>query len=480
MAVNRVKTGLKLIWVWIHRTSRWIIALIHYLEMHYPRLLSLVKVAIVFTLFFIVCYGRLDPDFGWALQAGSYFRVHGIPAHDIFTYTARNFRWIDHEWGSDVLISYLYQYGYLVLALFFAGLWTLALMINAWRVRFIFLLMGLAAMLPYAEIRPTVLTVVGLGIVLRLLAAQKVTKTILWLPLIFVIWANLHGGFVLGLAVLLYFAAIRKSKPLILMFLLCVPITFINPYGPRLYVEIFRTLTDWSLHFQTDGMAVAALQYSVLPLIILWSAGFWLFAREKIINWVGVGPLLLFASLAATRNVPLFTVAATPELDNYYTQAKSLFPKHPPKQAQRLYSGFVIAVVGVTLYFIGSSVIPSANRDAGYPVSAVAYLKVHPCSGNLFNDFNYGGYLIWQLPDQPVYIDGRMPSWRNSAGQKYLDIYDQVISNPATQQQQFSKYNISCVLLSKSSFNNQLLNRLQKSDWKTAVQADGSELLLKP
>jgi hypothetical protein len=456
------------------------VALLRYLQANHPRLLLLAKVAFVFVLFFIVCYGRLDPDFGWALHAGNYFRAHGIPTHDIFTYTARNFRWIDHEWGSDVLISYLYQHGYLVVSLFFAGLWTLGLMINAWRVRFIFLLMALAAMLPYADIRPTVLTVVGLAIILRLLTAKNVSKTIFWLPLLFLLWANLHGGFVLGLAILLYFAVIRKSKPLLLMFLLCVPITFINPYGPRLYVEIFRTLTDLSLHFQTDGMAIVALQYSVLPLIVLWGAGFWLFGRQKLINWIGVGPLLLLASLAATRNVPLFTVAATPELNNYFTQTKSLFPEHPTKEAQRLYTGLALAVVGITIFFIVGFAIPSANRDAGYPVSAAAYLKAHPCSGNLFNDFNYGGYLIWQLPSQPVYIDGRMPSWRNSAGQKYIDIYDQVISNQTTRQKQFSKYHISCVLLSKSSFNNQLLDSLQKSGWKTAIQTGGSELLLKP
>jgi len=458
-----------------------LVTYLRHLAINHPNLLSLVKALIVFIIFFIVCFGRFDPDFGWHLMSGNYFRAHGIPAHDIFTYTAHNFRWIDHEWGNDVLMSYLYQvHGYLILALFFAGLWTLGLMINAWRARFVILLIAVAAMLPYIIIRPTAWDVVGLAIFFRILSAKKLGKAILWLPLLLLIWVNLHGGFIIGLAVLLYFAIIRKSKPLLLMFLLCIPVTFINPYGIRLYVEIFRTLTDWSLHHETGGMSMFNLSYPAWALVVLWCAGFWLFAKKKLVNWIGLSPLLLAGSLVATRNIPLFAVVATSELNYYCTQAKDLLPKQLPKLAKNVLRIIVIVIIGLLIAFFLYRAHPTTNREANYPVAAVAYLKTHQCNGNLFNDFNYGGYLIWQLPEYPVFIDGRMPSWRNAEGVKYLDIYSNVIQNSTTRKNIFRQYDIACALFENNAVFKEFIGQLKAAGWKTPITANGSVLLVSP
>ena len=94
--------------------------------LHRPKVNLCLKIILVFIGFFLIAWVRIDPDFGWHLQAGNYIRAHGIPSHDIFTYTARNFHWIDHEWGNDVIVSLLYGVGgYNLLAVVFAGLWLL-------------------------------------------------------------------------------------------------------------------------------------------------------------------------------------------------------------------------------------------------------------------------------------------------------------------------------------------------------------------
>src|SRR4051812_10798096 len=67
--------------------------------------------AALFAVIFAAFAVRLDPDFGWHLQSGRYILAHGIPAHDIFTYTASNFAWINHEWLSDLLIVGLVALG---------------------------------------------------------------------------------------------------------------------------------------------------------------------------------------------------------------------------------------------------------------------------------------------------------------------------------------------------------------------------------
>ena len=58
------------------------------------------------------------------------------------------------------------------------------------------------------------------------------------------------------------------------------------------------------------------------------------------------------------------------------------------------------------------------NEDAFYPRQAVAFLKTHPSSGNLCSTYNWGGYLIWKLPEKKVCIDGRMPSWKQKSSPK--------------------------------------------------------------
>lgn len=444
----------------------------------HPNWWSIGKASVVFMLFFSMCYGRLDPDFGWHLQAGNYFRAHGIPSHDVFSYTAPNFPWVDHEWGSDVLISYLYQFGgYILLALVFAGLWTFGLMLNAWRARFLFLLIAVAAMSTIVDIRPIVWTIVGLAIVLRILLMKKPGKAVLWIPIVFLVWANLHGSFILGLAVLFYFAIIRKDKLLFLVFLLCIPITFINPYGPKLYVEIFRVLFDWQMHFQTKGMAIFSIPSSAWPLIILWGTGFWIHARKKFVNWIGVVPVLLVASLYAVRNLFIFAALAAPELDNYYTRTKLLFPKFLPRAAKNILRTITVALVGLVIVFLYQNALPSSDREATYPVAEVSYLKAHQCKGNLFNDFDWGGYLIWKLPGNKVFIDGRMQAWSNPAGVNYFDIYQRVFSDSSFRNMTFKQYNITCALVDSSST---LVKQLETLGWQAQVKTNYAILLTAP
>lgn len=438
------------------------------------------KISLVFMAFFLVSWTHLDPDFGWHLQAGNYIRIHGMPTHDVFTYTARSFHWIDHEWGNDVIVSLLYGWGgYGLLAIIFAGLWTAALFVRGTRTRLLVLFLAVAALSPYAGIRPIAWTALFLALTLEIIVSCS--RRLIWaMPIMFIFWANLHGGFIVGLAVLAYFAIRKHQKILAIVLALSILATFINPYGPSLYVEIARTTFDGSLHFEIAEWAIFSVPLASAAFVCFWGAGFWLYRRKRLTNWLDVGPIMLAAGLSATRNIPLFVVATVNDLDNFYEDVKSQLPKELDHSRKMMLWVFGLIVAGWLVYLLVATFLPWPQRDASYPVQAVAYLQAHPCNGHIFNDYDYGGYLIWQLPSQQVYIDGRMPSWRNNKGQKYLDIYNDVINNKSTQKKQFSEYNIKCVLLSRGGSNNQLLGRLQKSGWRIAVRTSGSELLLSP
>jgi hypothetical protein len=140
-------------------------------------------------------------------------------------------------------------------------------------------------------------------------------------------------------------------------------------------------------------------------------------------------------------------------------------------------SFIILAFVGGTIY--GLRPFLPTNKQS-YPIQAVAYLSAHPCAGNLFNAYDYGGYLIWKLPSEPVYIDGRMPSWRNSNGVKYLATYDNIISKQRVQQAQFDKYNIRCAVVMNNFGFTKLIQDLKHNHWRQVVQANQSVLLIAP
>jgi hypothetical protein len=440
----------------------------------------LLTFGVLFIMFWPFVFGRLDFDFGWHLQTGNYIRAHGVPAHDIYTYTARSYRWVDHEWGNDVILSFLYGLGgYGLASALFTTLWSSALLIaGGFRARLFVLVAATAAILPYVGIRPVAWTAFFLAVVLSILRSPR--RRLRWyLPVLFLFWANVHAGFIAGLAIVAYFAIRERRKAAAYQLLLCFLVTFVNPYGPRLYGEIFRTLLDSKLHTQIIEWHYLTVPITAALFILLWLTGFWMFDRKRWQGWLGVSPLFFLAMLSANRNLPLFVVAATRELDTYLGLALRAIPKKLDWRRRGMLYLLTSLLVGGLIYTLYITFLPwQGNREAGYPKQAVAYLKIHRCPGNLFNSYDYGGYLIWKLPSQSIYIDGRMPTW-----QPYMDRYEAIAHDPAAHYpQEFRRYNIRCALITQASTPKgaALFKLLQKAHWRTAVQANGSTLLLAP
>ncbi len=451
----------------------------------HPKLIIFGKFATIYSLFFTICYHRLDNDFGWHLVSGDYIRRSWIPDHDLFTYTAKSFEWINHEWGSDVILSLIHgATGYMGLSIFYAALWTMAFLVSGAKTRFFTLVIAAWAVTPYVGVRPIAWTVLLFALMLKIVQSKKDWQKLLILPLV-LFWANLHGGFVVGLALIVYFAIKNRDKFLWYIFPACLLVTFINPYGPSVYEEIARTLFDSSLHRQVTEWGYVNIFSSSIPYVALWAAGFWFFSRHKLHNWLGLGPLLLLSSMSATRNLPLFVIATYNELDRYLEKFSKELPDNTSRKIELaktiLLSLLAISVVGWLVFTNKDIFTPWLNNDHdATPVAAVTYLKTHNCKGNLFADYDLGGYLIWKLPGQPLYIDGRMPSWQDENGKKYLDRYMDILKDSKAREKEFTKYNIKCVLMRRNSATNEIIASLNKIGWRTVVSANGSSLLVAP
>ena len=439
-----------------------------------PLAFRIAMALVVFLMFFLTSWGRLDPDFGWHLITGRYILAHGIPYHDVYTYTARGYKWVDHEWGNDVIQALIYKAGgYLLSALLFAAIWTVGILVIGWKTRPWLPIIAAFGVQPYAGIRPIAWTFLFLAIVFKI-ARSNDRRWRYILPILFLFWANLHAGFVAGLAVLLYFSIMGLDLGLGIVLLASIAVTFINPYGYRLYLEIAHTIFDPAIHSQIIEWARFLIPPQTWPYVVLWAVGFIFYARNNLRRWIEPGPILFATALAASRNFPLFIVATQKETSD---NIGKLIPKvpRPNKAAKFVLSLALILAITTLSYSVYTEYYHTNNRLYDYPTKAVAYLKKNRdvCPGNLFNDYTYGGYLIWKLPEYPVFIDGRMVTWT-----PYMNMYLRIIEHPQTYRKTFKLYDINCALLSdKREYN--MINVLEKNKWKPIIVNNESTLLIR-
>jgi len=448
----------------VGRFSRWN----GYLKTH-MQVRFWLSVSIVFALFWVVCFKRLDPDFGWHLRAGQYILSHhAVPGRNLYSYTAPDFRWIDHEWGNDVVTAWLYaRGGYAILATLFAGLWTAGLALFARRVRFHVMLIAAVAFLPYIGVRPLAWTALLFALLLVTLDSKD-KKYRQWLPLLFILWANIHAGFVAGLAVIAYYFLRERRRSTLVLLVACAAATLVNAYGIRIYEEVLRTIFDPALHKEINEWHSFSFEHQSWLFVFLWATGSLIFLRDRIIS---LSRLLLLTALSASRNLPLFVISALPELDDMIDRAQVEMPKKLDGLKLLILSVFVGSVLLTTYGMVSINVDNglASSRESGYPVAEIKYLRQHACQGNLFNSYDAGGYLIWKLPNQRVYIDGRMPTWH-----PYMDNYEKLAQNPAKYYQpEFKKYDIHCALVDSSKF----VRVLSQANWQTVSQGDGWTLL---
>lgn len=430
---------------------------------------------LVFILFLIKALGTLDPDFGWHLQSGRYILEHGIPTHDIFTYTVRDFPWIHHEWLADVLSASIYQVGgYWLLGFVFASLWTTSVwLVSRKNPLPIVTLIATCVMLSFSGVRAMTWTVFFCAILHILLHRRG--RAWRWIPLLMLFWANMHGGFVLGLAYIAWRFFKEHSFILAGVMITSVLVTFITPYGPGMYLEVWRTLVDSDLHTNIQEWSSFALTIPAITVV-----GIWVGVRAMTVSpwWraiVSFETLLLIASFSSIRSLPLFCLFALGWLSITFKKMK--INRSAVSKLLRPINGLISIVAVVFVLVMVTGVYDAlkgvkVDPESSQPQKIIQALRDRPCEGAVFNSYNIGGYFIWKLPNTPVYIDGRMPSWEHD-GKKYMNIYKDVLTNSNVQKREFSIHNIKCVVMEERS---DIIKRLQHDGWRHEITDRGYTL----
>lgn len=442
---------------------------------------KLILLSVFLAIFVLFLIPPTDPDLFWHLRYGEEILKKGFPYTDQFSFTFPGYLWADSYWLSEVLIYYLIaKTGFLLPVLFFAFLGAgtflavgLGSSIEKTDVRAVSLAAFLGAIVawPIIGVRVQTISLVLLGltfIFLHQFWLKKRPKLILFLPLIFIFWANLHAGFMLGLILIWLFwltelirfiishqlyKPIRRSilsfnlkitsvitpqldyhqlKRLLGINILASVVTLINPYGFFLWQTIFNDAGSVKIkNLISEWLAPNPhSEFGLIFFLFIFGLVILSFLAGKKIHPTRFVILLAFSLLAlsAVRHISVFALTAVPLLAEYISD---LFRERlKAKYSGLVLISFFILFAAATVYQIFPKTYKATRSvkdlaEAGnYPYEAVEYLKNHPPK-RMFNEYGWGGYLIWQLPSNRTFIDGRMPGWKQD-GREILDDYQKI------------------------------------------------------
>lgn len=432
----------------------------------------LVVLFLLFIVISTISFISLDPDFGWHLTMGNLILTKGIPTHDPFSYTMPSYTFIDHEWLANVFMAWLYGMGgkllsTIVFSLFVIGALALCLL-RVTKVTFssfVLLFLATVGILPFTGVRPQEITWMLFSGFLVVLLDDKYWQKWKWLlPPLLLFWVNIHGGFGVGVVSVFLAVSIRTwvEKKLnwenLCVLFLCVFVTFFNPYGVRIWYEVWMQLSDSKLHWSIGEWAPLLIYFNtVLFLFMVLSFAFFLKFRKQYSLLEQVFYIVfLLAALSSARHAPLFVFVSLPlTIRGVGYLRKEAYSLPHGKKRFLLVSRLFLGLAGVCLlvqtdiqYYTTKTLVESSF----YPKKALQYLYTHPTKGNMFSDYNWGGYLIWQYPGKKVFADGRMPSWRRSSAPQgessyaFVD-YQKTLDGTIPFIKTAQKYSIDTVLL---------------------------------
>lgn len=434
----------------------------------------------LFLIFFIGLKAPTDPDFGWHLRNGwEILANRSIPHFDPYSFSMSDFPWLCFSWLSDFFVALCQKlFGLFGLSMFFSLITAAAFFLAARAYQskisyqIIIAMLGIILSVSVMGIRDQMWSILGLAVLIFILVIWRKnpqSKIIWWLPFLFLLWTNLHSAFAIGLGTLLVFflTELTQKKPLtktlFFVFILSCLATFINPYGPRIYKEIWITFIDFSGRSQIiEWQPLFYVGLNIfLPTIIfglsLLAAQF--FARKRDFTLITLSILFFIFALLAWRNLPLFFIASSPlavlTLENYAGKNLLDLIKMP----------LTILAIFVLTFYVGWHNIkevwtldtnPQAlAKEANFPYGAVKFLASNhlPLStDHLFNEYNWGGYLLWQLPNIKVFIDGRMTHWQLPGRHIFAEYQTlQAAKNLAVANSLIKKYDLNLALIRPAS-----------------------------
>ena len=408
-----------------------------------------------------------DPDLGWHLRTAQWIVQHrAFPRADPFSRITLGHPWQAYSWLFELILLKAYNWlnldGILVfvaamMTLIAAVLYRMIARLQAdFTIRAVLVLAVIGSLEPLCTPRPWLFTIFFFLLEMDILMQTRRDgsgRRLLLLPFLFVVWANVHVQFLDGLIVL----GAAACEPLLGRFWkletrcasvwalwgtlgACVVATFLNPYGPAVYQSVwtlgsqegvlntvsemqampFRSLPDYLVLFLALAAAGVLFRYRRLPPFETL-----MLAMAAILSFRSQRDLWVMAITAGT-----ILAAGIPARARSVAQVR--FPLWAWASGAALSAAVMLA--SVLSLRVDNQHLQSLLAEK-MPVEAVAVMKERHYSGPLFNPYNWGGFLIWDL-QEPVSIDGRAGLYGDAALDRSRDTWSgkpEWASDPALQ-----------------------------------------------
>ena len=409
----------------------------------------------------LACLSPVHNDTWWHLAYGREMAERGGFAQvDWFSHTAEGRPFPNHQWLGERALYAAFALGGLPLVTAFCACLLTTAWILCWRLsrgplldRLLVLSACVAGSTLVWSIRPQVFTIVLLPTMVMLLVRRRLTLV----PLVILLWSNLHGGVLLGLLAIGMFAVVSTiyERRAVVAHLLClvasVAATILTPLGLDYWPEIVRSLQrsqiNRLLEWQAPALPPAQFFFwaAAAALVALTAARWrWLSSStERAV--VATALLLLPVAARSLRNVAPFMMLAGPALTLLLDTGAR---KDGTSDSRRsVGGGIAVAVTAVlALLLVGRAWIAPWQRLGWEPVSPGAARAIRSCPGPLYNTYADGGPIIWFVPGRMVFLDSRQDQFPVALVREAT-----AVENGADPRPLLDRYGIRCAALPPTS-----------------------------
>lgn len=386
----------------------------------------------------------------WILQN------HAIPRTGLFSQFSAS-PWIDSSWLYDAVCGAVYRALGLravpvLLMVFKVAVAGVSFLLAGGRRNFwaaVVLCVWAQLSLPFLQPLPNVISICFFGLALywMLEASQKNELAHLpWLPLLFWLWANLDAQLVLGLALVAIFllaeiaeratarlgigrAGLKKISLLHLVAVgtACLIATLLTPYSIHLIPAGVQSEYSLVLFKNFDYMAAMSFrqpQHFAL-ILLLFSACLGL-GRRRSHDLFKILLLMLWAILAFrvqrdSWTIVLPAVAILGEAIAKDRDESGASEQGWPKKRYLYVSAGVAILLTLAFFFLPDTQALQTRLERVFPVKACEYIQNSHLPGPIFNDYRWGGYLMWKLPEYPVAMDERLSLYGDEFSRAYFE-----------------------------------------------------------
>jgi hypothetical protein len=378
-----------------------------------------------------------DGDLWAKLSLGAHVWLRGcLPQHDLFAFTPTLPEYIDHEWGAGAIFFGVLKFfgpeGLMALKILLAfGALAAALAAGRrlganWNALLVLAIPAAACLVPgYGPvIRSHAFTFCLFAVTLFLLENIRAGKSgaAFALPVVMLLWANLHGGCVVGLGTISVYTAFallqrKHFKPTLSALVASFAVTLLNPHGAEFWTVLLPAIlhprariAEWQPLplFANDPFLAFRLLF-LLALVVVAVA--WRRTEKK--SWPGLVMLVLTAVLGwrGRRHAPFFAVTTLAFVAPFLEGALAAFVE---KMRVKLQPAVALAALyGAVAVYVSAQILPRASfqvlAPVGHdPVREMDILSLAQAGGNLATPFGWGSYCAWRLhPRVKISMDGR-------------------------------------------------------------------------